>query len=39
MKGNTQLFIIGCGLGGMLSGDISKGMRKWLIGWNNERKY
>lgn len=39
MKGNTPLFIIDSGLGGLSSGDISKGMRKWLIGWNNERKY
>jgi len=28
MKGNTQLFIIDSGLGGLSSGDISKGMRK-----------
>jgi hypothetical protein len=28
MKGNTKLFIIDSGLGGILSGDISKGMKK-----------
>ena len=39
MKENTQLFIIGCELGGLSSGDISKGMKKQLIGRNNERKY
>jgi hypothetical protein len=28
MKGKTQLFIIDSGLGGLSSGDISKGMKK-----------